>query len=34
MPVFGPERLGESDVDDIVRYLSTLRGFDAAVPQK
>jgi putative heme-binding domain-containing protein len=33
MPVFGPEKLSESDVDDLVRYLSTLRGFDPAVPQ-
>ena len=34
MPAFGPERLSQSDVDDLLRYLSTLRGFDPAVPQK
>lgn len=28
MPVFGPDRLSESDLDDLVRYLQTLRGFD------
>lgn len=31
MPVYGPERLSESDLDDLLRYLSTLRGFDPAV---
>jgi hypothetical protein len=31
MPVFGTDRLNESDLDDIVRYLQTLRGFDPAV---
>ena len=31
MPVFGPDRLSESDLDDIVRYLQTLKGFDPAV---
>jgi putative heme-binding domain-containing protein len=31
MPVFGTDRLSESDLDDIVRYLMTLRGFDPAV---
>jgi mono/diheme cytochrome c family protein len=34
MPAFGPERLSQSDVDDLLRYLSALRGFDPAVPQK
>lgn len=29
MPVFGPERLNQSDLDDLLQYLSTLRG---AVP--
>ena len=33
MPVFGPDRLSDSDLDDLVRYLSTLRGFSRAVPQ-
>lgn len=33
MPLFGPDRLSESDLDDIVRYLQTLRGFDPAVRQ-
>lgn len=31
MPVYGPDRLSESDLDDLVRYLQTLRGFDPAV---
>jgi putative heme-binding domain-containing protein len=31
MPPFGTERLSQSDLDDIVRYLQTLRGFDPAV---
>ena len=31
MPVFGTDRLSESDLDDILRYLSTLKGFDPAV---
>jgi putative heme-binding domain-containing protein len=33
MPPFGPDRLSERDLDDVVRYLQTLRGFDPAVPQ-
>ena len=28
MPAFGPDRLSDSDLDDLVRYLQTLRGFD------
>lgn len=32
MPVFGPDRLSDSDLDDLVRYLGTLRGFDPSVP--
>jgi mono/diheme cytochrome c family protein len=31
MPVFG-SNLSDSDLDDVVRYLQTLRGFDPAVP--
>jgi putative heme-binding domain-containing protein len=31
MPTFGTDRLSESDLDDIVRYMQTLRGFDPAV---
>jgi putative heme-binding domain-containing protein len=31
MPVFGPERLSQSDLDDVLRYLQGLRGFDPAV---
>ena len=31
MPVFGPDRLSNSELDDLVRYLQTLRGFDPAV---
>jgi len=34
MPTFGPDRLGDRDLDDLVRYLLTLRGFDPAVPQR
>jgi putative heme-binding domain-containing protein len=31
MPVFGPDRLSDSELDDLVRYLLTLRGFDPTV---
>ena len=31
MPAFGVDRLSQSDLDDVVRYLQTLRGFDTAV---
>lgn len=31
MPVFGPDRLSDSDLDDVLSYLQTLRGFDPAV---
>jgi len=34
MPVFGPERLSDSDLNDLVRYLGTLRGFDPSVQQR
>jgi mono/diheme cytochrome c family protein len=30
MPAFGPDRLSERDLDDLLRYLQTLRGFDPA----
>jgi putative heme-binding domain-containing protein len=33
MPAFGPDRLSDADLDDLVRYLQTLRGFDPAVAQ-
>lgn len=33
MPAFGPDKLSDSDLDDLVRYLQTLRGFDPAVRQ-
>ena len=33
MPAFGPDRLSDRDLDDLVRYLQTLRGFDPAVSQ-
>jgi putative heme-binding domain-containing protein len=33
MPVFGPDRLNDNDLDDVIRYLQTLRGFDPAVQQ-
>src|SRR5215813_509559 len=31
MPIFGPDRLNDNDLDDLLRYLGTLRGFDPAV---
>jgi putative heme-binding domain-containing protein len=31
MPVYGPDRLSEGDLDDLIRYLQTLRGFDPTV---
>lgn len=31
MPVFGTERLNESDLEDLMRYLQGLRGFDPTV---
>jgi putative heme-binding domain-containing protein len=33
MPVFGPDRLSDSELDDVVRYLQTLRGFNPTVQQ-
>jgi cytochrome c oxidase cbb3-type subunit III len=33
MPAFGADRMSDTDLDDLVRYLQTLRGFNAAVPQ-
>ena len=33
MPAFSSDRLSASDLDDVVRYLQTLRGFDPAVRQ-
>ncbi len=30
MPVYGPDRLNDRDLDDLVRYLTALRGTDAA----
>ena len=32
MPVFGRDLLSDSELDDLVSYLETLRGFDPAVP--
>lgn len=31
MPVFGPERLNESDLNDLLAYLATFKGFDPSV---
>jgi len=31
MPVFDAARLSEADLDDLLAYLQTLRGFDGAV---
>jgi putative heme-binding domain-containing protein len=33
MPAFGVERLSQNDLDDVVRYLQTLKGFDPSVKQ-
>lgn len=33
MPIFAPDRLSDSDLDDLLRYLQTLRGFDPAIKQ-
>jgi putative heme-binding domain-containing protein len=33
MPPFGSTRISESDLDDLIRYLQTLRGFDPSVIQ-
>jgi putative heme-binding domain-containing protein len=33
MPAFGTDRISEGDLDDLIRYLQTLRGFDPAVVQ-
>jgi putative heme-binding domain-containing protein len=33
MPAFGSNRISESDLDDLIRYLQTLRGFDPSVVQ-
>ena len=30
MPLFGPDRLNEGELNDLVSYLQTLRGFDPA----
>lgn len=31
MPAFGPDRLSENDLNDLLAYLDTLKGFDPAV---
>jgi putative heme-binding domain-containing protein len=33
MPTFGPDRLSDGDLDDLLRYLQTLRGFNPAIKQ-
>jgi putative heme-binding domain-containing protein len=33
MPPFGTSRISESELDDLIRYLQTLRGFDPSVIQ-
>ena len=30
MPVYGPDRLNDHDLDDLLRYLTALRGADVA----
>jgi len=32
MPVYGTEQLNEKDLDDLVRYLGTLRGTSPRTP--
>jgi cytochrome c oxidase cbb3-type subunit 3 len=32
MPVYGPDRLGDRDLDDLLRYLTSLRGATDATP--
>ena len=34
MPVFGPDRLSDAELDDLLKYMDTLRGFDPAVPRR
>ena len=34
MPVFGPDRLSESDLNDLLKYMGTLKGFDPSVPPR
>jgi len=34
MPIFGPDRLSDSDLDDLLRYLQTLKGFDPTIKQQ
>jgi hypothetical protein len=31
MPAYDPKRLNDSDLNDLVSYLSTLRGYDVTV---
>jgi hypothetical protein len=31
MPSFGVDRLSQSDLDDVIRYMQTLKGYDPAV---
>jgi cytochrome c oxidase cbb3-type subunit III len=33
MPIFGTDRLSDAQLDDLLRYLQTLRGFDPVVTQ-
>ena len=33
MPAFSSNRLSDADLDDVLRYLQTLRGFDPSVRQ-
>ena len=33
MPAYSPTRLSDADLDDLISYLMTLRGFNPAVPQ-
>jgi putative heme-binding domain-containing protein len=32
MPVYGPDRLSDADLNDVIGYLSTLRGADVNIP--
>ena len=33
LPVFGPDRVSDGDLDDLLRYLQTLKGFDPLIKQ-
>jgi hypothetical protein len=32
MPAYGPDRLNDADLNDVIGYLGTLRGADVTIP--